>query len=160
VNGCSGAKAVVSAPALRGHVEKKPLDATLPGMGSPENGWSAYRREFLAQLSAGGAADPFHARSRTRGTMTARFSRCLGALAPQFLHAWLGSSQNRQQHGAGALAAQLLHAPSDRRKVVSGAGAGHVSSIFWNQGRAELFSPMRLSISAATAAAHGHNMLI
>jgi hypothetical protein len=82
--------------------------------------------------------------------MTARFSRCLGALAPQFLHACSDRRKIVSSTGAGALAAQLLHAPSDRRKVVSGAGPGHVSSIFWNQGRAELFSPMRLSISAAT----------
>jgi hypothetical protein len=62
--------------------------------------------------------------------MTARFSRCLGALAPQFLHACSDRRKIVSSAGAGALAAQLLHARSDRRKIVSGAGAGHVSSVF------------------------------
>jgi hypothetical protein len=31
----------------------------------------------------------------------------------------------------GALAAQFFHARLDRRKIVSGAGSGHVSSVSW-----------------------------
>jgi hypothetical protein len=33
--------------------------------------------------------------------------------------------------GSGALAAPLLHASADHRKIVSGAGSGHVSSFFF-----------------------------
>jgi hypothetical protein len=54
----------------------------------------------------------------------------LGALAAQLLHA--RSDHRKVVSGAGptALAAQLLHACPDHRKVVSGVRSGHVSSVF------------------------------
>jgi hypothetical protein len=58
-------------------------------------------------------------------------AQSLGALAAQFLHA---CSDRREVVGGArsdALAAQLLHACPDRRKIVSGARSGHVSSVSW-----------------------------
>jgi hypothetical protein len=54
----------------------------------------------------------------------------LGALATQFLHARSDHRKVVRGAGSGALAAQLLHACPDHRKIVSGAGLGHVSSVF------------------------------
>src|ERR1700722_3327197 len=90
------------------------------------------------QLSAGADAG-LQVRSRTRGTMTRprvdhrtapRFGQCLGALAAQLLHARSDGRKVVSRTGSGALAAQLLHACADHRKIVSGAGSGHVSSFF------------------------------
>jgi len=53
----------------------------------------------------------------------------LGAFVPQLLHARSDHRKIVSGAGAGALAAQLLHARSDHRKIVSGAGSGHVSSV-------------------------------
>jgi hypothetical protein len=58
------------------------------------------------------------------------FGRYSGALAAQLLHARSDRREVVSGTGSGALAAQLLHASADHRKIVSGAGAGHVSSIF------------------------------
>jgi len=54
----------------------------------------------------------------------------LGALSAQFLHARSDYRKVVGGAGSGALAAQLLHARSDHRKIVSGAGSGHVSSVY------------------------------
>jgi methylase of polypeptide subunit release factors len=54
----------------------------------------------------------------------------LGALAAQLLHARSDHRKVVSGTGSGALAAQLLHACADHRKIVSGAGLGHVSSLF------------------------------
>jgi methylase of polypeptide subunit release factors len=54
----------------------------------------------------------------------------LVALAAQLLHARSDHRKVVGGTGSGALAAQLLHACPDHRKIVSGAGSGHVSSIF------------------------------
>jgi hypothetical protein len=43
--------------------------------------------------------------------------------------AWAIAARTRTQY-LGALAAQFLHACADHRKVVSGAGSGHVSSVY------------------------------
>jgi methylase of polypeptide subunit release factors len=59
-----------------------------------------------------------------------RFGQCLGALAAQLLHARSDHRKVVGGTGSGALAAQLLHACPDHRKIVSGAGSGHVSSVF------------------------------
>ena len=88
--------------------------------------------------------------SYPRGTMTARFGRCLGALAPQVLHAGSDHRKIVSSAGAGALAAHLLHARSDRRKIVSGARAGHVSSVSWSQGSGGIIQHDAPSISEAT----------
>jgi hypothetical protein len=55
----------------------------------------------------------------------------LGALAAQLLHARSDHRKVVSGAGSGALAAQLLHACPDHRKIVSGAWSGHVSSIFF-----------------------------
>jgi hypothetical protein len=67
------------------------------------------------------------------------FRPMLGRLAPQFLHA----CSDHRKIVSSALAAQLLYTRADRRKIVSGTRAGHVSSVSWSQGRAELYSPRR-----------------
>jgi hypothetical protein len=99
-------------------------------------GRRGFRRTL--ELSAGAAAG-LQARSRTRGTMTRprvdhrtapHFGQHLDALAAQLLHARSDGRKVVSGTGSGALAAQLLHASADHRKIVSGAGAGHVSSIF------------------------------
>jgi hypothetical protein len=51
----------------------------------------------------------------------------LGALSAQFLHACSDHRKIVSGAGASALAAKLLHACSDHCKIVSGAGSGHVS---------------------------------
>jgi hypothetical protein len=50
----------------------------------------------------------------------------LGALAAQFLHARSDHRKIVGGAGSGALAAQLLHTCSDDCKIVSCAGSGHV----------------------------------
>ena len=54
----------------------------------------------------------------------------LGALAAQFLHACSDHRKIVGGAGSGALAAQLLHTRSDHCKIVGGAGSGHVSSLY------------------------------
>jgi hypothetical protein len=54
-------------------------------------------------------------------------SRHLSALAAQLLHA--GSDRRKIVSGAGAShGAQLLHTCPDRHEIVGSSGAGHVSS--------------------------------
>src|SRR5438132_322609 len=51
-------------------------------------------------------------------------------LAAQLLHASADHRKVVRGTGSGALATQFLHACADHRKIVSGAGSGHVSSVF------------------------------
>jgi hypothetical protein len=52
------------------------------------------------------------------------------ALAAQLLHAYSDRSKIVCGAGLPVLAAQLLEACPDRRKIVSYAGSGHISSVF------------------------------
>ena len=63
-----------------------------------------------------------------------------GLMTPVFGHrCWMRLRRGDQQRpdpqavavssAGSAFAAQLLHARSDRRKIVSGSGSGHVSSV-------------------------------
>jgi hypothetical protein len=53
----------------------------------------------------------------------------LGALTAQ-LHACSDHRKIVSGAGSSALVAQLLHACSDYREIVGGAGSGHLSSLF------------------------------
>jgi hypothetical protein len=54
----------------------------------------------------------------------------LCALVAQLLHACSDHRKVVSGAGSSALAAQLLHACSDYREIVGGAGSGHLSSVF------------------------------
>src|SRR5271167_2747276 len=68
-------------------------------------------------------------RPRAKYRTAPRFGRYLGALAAQLLHACSDHRKVVSSAGSGALAAQLLHACPDHGKIVGGTGSGHVSSV-------------------------------
>ena len=78
----------------------------------------------------GGLAGPSGFHLRVDHRTAPRFGQCLGALTAQLLHARSDGRKVVSGTRSGALAAQLPHASADHRKIVGGAGAGHVSSIF------------------------------
>jgi len=69
------------------------------------------------------------ARSRAI-SITVSANQYLGALAAQLLHACSDHRKIVSGSRSGAFAAQFLHTCADHRKIVSGAVLGHASSVF------------------------------
>jgi hypothetical protein len=142
------------------HVEK-PLDATLPGIGSPESGWSAYRKRVSGAIKRGRSGRPLscsvsHSRHDDRA-----FQPMLGRARAAIPPCVLGSSQNRQQRGGGRAggAAPPCALGSSRNRLRRGGGSRFLR--FLEPGSGGTIQPdAPVNIRGDRAAAPGHNMLI